>query len=172
MFDADKVKEVEEQKTDLSEEEKEKIKERLKKVKMFVESFEGGMKPHTRRLDIKGKDPEYDYRLVKNKPEFIEYREQMGYELVRAGEVESSSMKQPDGRQVVAGELVVMKRDKLIGEAHRRFLKEKSERMSRSPRDNFKAKARKVNVKVDDESQSRYSSLAEALIGDIEDGEA
>ena len=137
--------------------------ERKDRVKLFIKSFEGGVKPHTKRLEVKGKDAEYSYRLVKNKPENIDYRKQMGYTLVGADEVESTSMEQADGRTVIAGVYVLMKRDRLIHDAHRDFLKRKSAERAGAPRKSFKAKARSLGVESVDESRSRYGSLGSML---------
>jgi len=134
--------------------------EKLEKVKLFVKSFEGGFRPHTRRLNLSGQDSNFDYRLVKNRSENIEYRQNMGYELVKEGEISSSSMQQVDSRLIVAGVYVVMKRDKLIGDAHRKYLKEKSAKMAGAPRESFKSKATAMGVEVDDRSKSKIAPLS------------
>jgi len=144
--------------------------ERLEKVKLIVKSFEGGVKPHTRRLELRDTDPDYDYRLVRNRTEYVDYRQNMGYELVKEGEIGSSSMEQVDKRLIIAGTYVVMKRDKLIGEAHRQYLKEKSAKMAGSPREAFKAKAQRLGVEVDDKSKSQRAPLS-VIMGENLDSE-
>ena len=142
------------------------VEERKERVKLFVESFEGGVKPHTRRLEIRDKDHEYDYRLVKNRPENIDYRKQMGYVSVRAGEVGSTSMVQADNRLIIAGTYVLMKRDRLIGDAHREHLKRKAAQRAGSPRKSFDAKARSLGVDSVDESRTRTGPLSSIVAED------
>ena len=140
--------------------EAEALEARKAKARLFVESFEGGVKPHTRRLELHGKDPECDYRLVKNTPEHLDYRKQMGYEPCTENDIKSTSMKQADGRLIIAGAYVVMKRDRLIGDAHRKYLAEKAEKMSKGPRESFRTKARKLGVETEDKSRSRIAPLS------------
>lgn len=149
-----------EEQTAVDKQQEEELKKRRMKAKLLVESFElGGIKPHTRLLQLSNKDPEFDYRLVKNKAEFISYRQSMGYEIDH--EAESTSMTQADGRLIVAGKYVVMRRDRIIGDAHRAHLKEKARKAARKPRDKFRATARSMGVETEDKSRSRRGYLAE-----------
>jgi len=138
---------------------------RAARIKLFVESFEGGVKPHTRRLTVHDMDPSYDYRLVKNTPEHIEYRQSMGYEIDTSEDVKTSSMVQADKRKIVAGSYVLMRREVEIGEAHRVFLRKKARMLVEGPRATFKETARRLNVDTVDRSHGRRAPMS-AVMGE------
>ena len=139
--------------------------------KLTVEYFEADRlkRPRQRRLEVSNRDPMYHYRLVRNNPEDISYRQEMGYEIDTTGEVKTSSKGQPDKRQIIAGQYVLMRRPKEIQEAHELALKKKAAKKRRGPIESFKGKARGMGVEVIDKTTEVVGGLEHGFVDDSDD---
>lgn len=126
-------------------------------------------KPWTRKLTVHDKDPRYGYRLVRDVPEAIEYRKEMGYEHVPPEDTaRTSSKQQPDGVHRVAGVYVLMRRPIEIHEAHLALMARKAEEKKRGPRDAFKEEARKLGVETEDRTKETHGPMM-ATLGEKDD---
>lgn len=131
--------------------------------KFTVEHFRknAALRPYQSMLEVRDKEDGFAYRLVENKPEAIRYRQQLGYEVVTEG-VESApgSVGQPDRRRIIAGELVLMRRQQDIHEMDVQARKERAREMQLGPIERFKGKAQRLGVKVVDETRMEVSPLS------------
>jgi hypothetical protein len=110
---------------------------------------------HARRLRVKGGDPNYHYRKVRNNPESVEYREEQGFEVVPLNDPVSGGDLDPAGgiRTFGAGRYVLMRRHMDLHEAHLEALRRKTLQKSLGPRRDFEAKARSMGVETMDKTR-------------------
>jgi hypothetical protein len=134
-----------------------------KTAKLSVESFEQAslFKPWTRRLAVKNKDPKYDYRVINDTPDSLEFRAEQGWEPDVV--TETATEGQPDEfRRPVAG-MIVVRRPKEISEMHKEALRRRSLKKMRGPIEEFKASARRSGVEAIDSSKFYRGPLLAGL---------
>lgn len=138
--------------------------------KVKVESLDAlpKLRPRQRRLEVSGKDPNFVYRLVRDNPEDIAYRQELGYEAVTEDDVQTTSNGQPDNMKRIAGCYVLMKRPKELHQQHQKLLREKAMRALHGPRESFKNKAARHGFETVDETRIARGPMSVAVSEDAE----
>lgn len=139
-------------------------------VKLIVEQFGTGFKPHEAELTLEGKDASYTYRHVKNTPARIRYWKRMGFEMCTKENspdlITASESGTPGDIIHTAGVYVLMRREREITEAHQEHLKRKSARAVHGPAKAFETKAARLNVKTEDHTRVSTGTMA-AVMGPL-----
>lgn len=131
---------------------------KAEEVQIDVEhiDFDVTYRPNQSALEIYNKDPEFDYRWVRNDPGRIRLKRRQGYTLCSPEELDTINPESPDGTVRAGGELVAMKRPQAIAEKHKDHLRQRAYRVAQGAREAFKTKAERVNVSVEDTTQAVY----------------
>lgn len=123
-----------------------------KHVNFSVESFEQAsiFQPWTRKLAIKNKESGFDYRVVKDSPESIEFREAQGWE---PRVVKKGLNGAPDEYERPVGGMIVMQRPTEIGDMHREALRRRAYKKMKGPVRDVQRTARSLGVDTMDMSK-------------------
>lgn len=142
------------------------------KPTLTVGDFSKGFRFHQRRLSLKNKDSDQEYRLVSADPERVDYMTEMGFEVCTVEDDPDlkGGDRNPQGntRTAGAGRYVIMKRPKEVGAMHRHALKTRARRIQEGPRDAFKRQARKLGVETEDKTRRRVGAPS-IVIGEGDD---
>ena len=118
--------------------------------------------PFNRRIRVQDrvKRPGFRYRLTRNTPEDIDFREAQGWRVVVE---KSSTSSQPDARVIAAGKFVVMEMTEALFQAYRKKHFEDSVRAMRGPEEEFKGKAEKAGFETVSKTRFRRGPMSMVL---------